>query len=162
MSTPLAGYETTIITRGEMTDEAVDKLLDKIITTIKNFGGELTHKEDWGKRKLAFTISKETRGRYSYLVYTGKNDLVHEIERNLRIHENVLRFLTVKLADEFDGSEFMKNHVPFAQRIRTAPARDRDRDRDRDFGGRDFGGRDYGDRGRDRDYGDRDRGRDRY
>ena len=43
--------------------------------------------EDWGRRKLAYPIQKETRGQYTYLVYTGTGDIVHEIERNLRLND---------------------------------------------------------------------------
>ena len=104
----LSGYETTFITRSEMTDDALRSLNERIGQIIGSFQGETVLAEDWGKRKLAYPITKETRGHYTYIVYTGKAGVVHEIERNLRLHENVLRFLTVNLANEFDASEFQK------------------------------------------------------
>ena len=102
------GYEVTFITRGEMTDQALKNLREKLEGITRNHGGDVVHSEDWGKRKLAYPISNESRGHYSYMVFTGDNKAVAEIERNLRIQEQVMRFLTVKLGEEFDSAEFKK------------------------------------------------------
>ncbi len=107
----MAGYETTWITRSELSDEGLKTLQDRISQVVTSFQGELVLTEDWGKRKLAYPIEKETRGQYTYLVYTGKPGIVHEIERNLRLHDHVLRFLTVNLENEFDGAEFQKRRA---------------------------------------------------
>ncbi len=104
----LPGYETVFITRVDLTDEGLKTLKDRIIAIIGNYKGELVYQEDWGKRKLAYPIHKETRGHYTYLVYTGTGDVVAEIERNLRLHDHVVRFLTVNLAKEFDQEVFHK------------------------------------------------------
>ncbi len=104
----LPGYETTLITRAEMTDSAVQQLRDKLTAIVGEFGGKVVITEDWGKRKLAYPIQKEQRGQYTYVVYTGKQGVVHEIERNLRIHEHVLRFLSVSLGTYFDGEAYAK------------------------------------------------------
>jgi small subunit ribosomal protein S6 len=107
----LAGYETTFITRSEMTDDALKALQERLIHVVGSFQGEVVLSEDWGKRKLAYTIQKETRGHYTYLVYSGKGEVVHEMERNLRLHEHVLRFLTVNLETEFDPEAFRKRRA---------------------------------------------------
>ncbi|MGK5090272.1 30S ribosomal protein S6 [Bdellovibrionota bacterium FG-2] len=107
----IPGYETTVITRAEMTDEGLKTLQEKIATIVTSFGGSVVLSEDWGKRKLAYTIQKETRGHYTFTVYSGKGGVVHEIERNLRIHDHVLRFLTVNLAEEFDAEIYRKSRV---------------------------------------------------
>lgn len=104
----LPGYETTFITRSELSDEALKAIQDRLNGVVAQYGGEVVLTEDWGKRKLAYTISKESRGQYTYLVYTGKGDVVHEMERNLRLNEHVLRFLTVNLESEFDPEKFRK------------------------------------------------------
>ena len=104
----LPGYETTIITRAEMSDEALKTLNERLKGVVDAYKGELVLSEDWGKRKLAYTIQKESRGQYTYMVYTGTGDIVHEMERNLRLHEHVLRFLTVNLEKEFDIEQFQK------------------------------------------------------
>jgi small subunit ribosomal protein S6 len=96
-----------------MTDEALKTLQDKVNGIIGNYAGEVVLTEDWGKRKLAYPITKETRGHYTYVVYTGKGDVVHEIERNLRLSEFVLRFLTVNLEKEFDAEAFRKSRSDY-------------------------------------------------
>jgi small subunit ribosomal protein S6 len=107
----IPGYETTVITRSELTDEALKALQERIKGVVASFSGEIVITEDWGKRKLAYPISKETRGHYTYVVYTGKGDVVHEVERNLRLHDHVLRFLTVNLEKEFDADKFTKRRA---------------------------------------------------
>jgi small subunit ribosomal protein S6 len=107
----LPGYETTVITRAEMSDDNLKALNEKITGIIGSFGGEIVTTEDWGKRKLSYPIQKETRAQYTYLVYTGRGEVVHEIERNLRLHDHVLRFLTVNLDKEFETEGFKKRRV---------------------------------------------------
>lgn len=107
----LPGYETTIITRSELADDALKALQEKLAGVVKAYGGELVLHEDWGRRKMAYSIQKEQRGHYTYMVYTGKGEVVGEIERNLRLNEHVLRFLSVNLANEFDGEAFKKRRT---------------------------------------------------
>jgi len=104
----IPGYETTFITKVDLSDDALKTLKDRLTGVVKSFGGELVYGEDWGKRKFAYPIQKEVRGHYTYLVYTGKGDVVAEIERNLRLNDTVLRFMSVNLAKEFDKDVFMK------------------------------------------------------
>lgn len=107
----IPGYETTFITRSEMSDEALKTLRDRLASVLGQFSGELVLSEDWGKRKLAYPISKEVRGHYTYMVYTGKGDVVHEVERNLRLNDQVLRFLSVNLEKEFNSEGFKKSRA---------------------------------------------------
>ena len=102
------GYETTIITKVELADDALKALKDRLNGVVKAYNGELVYGEDWGKRKFAYPIQKEVRGHYTYMVYTGKGDVVAELERNLRLNDQVLRFMTVNLAKEFDKEVFTK------------------------------------------------------
>jgi len=104
----IPGYETTFITRPELSDDGLKALGERVKGIVAEYGGEIVLTEDWGKRKLAYPMQKETRGHYTYVVYTGKGDIVHEIERNLRIHEHVLRFLSVNLEKEFEADTFRK------------------------------------------------------
>lgn len=105
---PIPGYETIFVSRSEYSDEGIKAIQDKIKAIVTEYSGESVHQEDWGRRKLAYPIQKETRGHYSYMVYSGKPGVVAEIERNLRISEHVLRFLTVNLESEFNGETFKK------------------------------------------------------
>src|SRR6185295_406489 len=58
-----------------------------------------------------YPIHNETRGHYTYVVYTGRGEIVHEIERNLRLNEHVRRFLSVNLEKEFDPAQFTKRRA---------------------------------------------------
>lgn len=107
----LPGYETTFITRSELSDDALKALQDRLTQVVGEYKGTVILNEDWGKKKLAYPIHKESRGHYTYLVYTGKGEIVHEMERNLRLHDHVLRFLTVNLEREFDAEVFTKRRA---------------------------------------------------
>lgn len=108
---PISGYETTYIVRSDLSDEALKTLQSKLESIVKDFQGESVLTEDWGRRKLAYPINKESKGHYLYFVYTGKGDVVHEVERNLRLHDRVLRFLSVTLGSEFDSAVFKKTRT---------------------------------------------------
>jgi small subunit ribosomal protein S6 len=114
MSSPeklIAGYETTFITRAEMTDDGLKTLRERLVSLIGTFDGELVEHEDWGKRRLAYPINKETRGHYTHLVYTGKAGVVSEVERTLRIQDHVMRYLTVQIESEFEKEEWQKQRA---------------------------------------------------
>ncbi len=152
----MPGYETTFITSPAMTDEALATLKTKVAGIITEYKGELVLTEDWGKRKLAYPIHNETRGHYTYIAYSGKPGVVTEIERNLRLNEFVVRFLTVKLDSEFVAEEFTKKRTDQLAAIKRREEerqarRDERRSRERgdDYGGG-YGGGGYGGGGRDR------------
>jgi small subunit ribosomal protein S6 len=108
------GYETTFIMRPDTTDAAHKNLMEKLKGIIQTHGGELSTVEDWGRRRLAFPIQKETKGLYTYLLYTGNNSLVAELERNMRINEQVIRFLSVKLGSDFEAAKHKRRAMPNA------------------------------------------------
>lgn len=108
----MIGYETTYITRPDVTEDGLKTFLEKIKGIIAAHGGQVVAVEDWGKRRLAYPIQKESRGYYTYLLYTGNNTLVAELERNLRINEQVLRFLSVKLGHDFDPAKIKRKPSP--------------------------------------------------
>jgi len=108
MAKKLTGYETTFITRIDQTEDQLKTLKEKLFAIVKDFGGELVYQEDWGKRKFSYPIQKEIRGQYTHFVYTGKSGVVAELERNLRLNEATLRFMTIVLMKEFDQEVYLK------------------------------------------------------
>lgn len=120
------GYETVFITRSSLSNEGLTALHEKIKNIIKQYEGEFVHIEDWGKKKLAYPISRETKGHYHYIVYTGKNNIVHEIERNLKIHEHVIRYLSVNLGEDFEA----KKHIEHRQDVHNSQKHREEKDRD--------------------------------
>ena len=93
-------YETTVVIRPDIGGDAVETTLDRVREVVKNGGGKLLAINHWGKKKLAYEIDKHTRGIYVHTHYLAGNTMVLELERNLRISDNVLRFLTVRMADK--------------------------------------------------------------
>jgi len=89
-------YESIFILRSTLNDEDVQKTVNKIEGVVKQ-GGELITTENWGKKRLAYEVMKEKKGIYVLLRFRAKGNLVAEIERNYRIDDNVIKFLTVKL-----------------------------------------------------------------
>ncbi|RME06466.1 MAG: 30S ribosomal protein S6 [Deltaproteobacteria bacterium] len=95
-------YETIFIVRPNVTDETLKEVCDKVIGVIRKMGGTVIEIEEWGKRKLAYRVKKHTKGFYYLLHYAGLQAIPLELERNLKIMEPVIRYLTVKLSDEID------------------------------------------------------------
>jgi small subunit ribosomal protein S6 len=96
---PAREYETIYVLRPDAGREASEKLSARVMDVISKQQGTLTRVENWGYRKLAYTVRKHNRGVYVYLKYVGDGGLVTELERNLRLQESVLKFQTVKVSD---------------------------------------------------------------
>jgi small subunit ribosomal protein S6 len=95
----LRRYETIFITHPELSEENHAELEKNLRSTITAMKGDAIKLEDWGSRKLGYEIGKNSRGRYFFLDYLAGSDLVREIERNLRLNDQVLKFQTVKVTD---------------------------------------------------------------
>lgn len=119
-SVTLNGYETTYIFSPEVADDLQQSFAEKLKGIVAQHSGAVVHTENWGRRRFAYPINKETRGSYYYMVYTGDSELVAEIERNMRINESILRFLTIGLGKDFKASEYKKKS-PNAAGEKTAP-----------------------------------------
>ena len=112
-------YESVFIARQDIATTQVDALGEQFTKIIEGLEGKVTKREYWGLRNLAFRIKKNRKGHYVLLNVDATAAAVNEMERNMRINEDVLRYLTVKV-EEHDP-----NQSPILQR-------DRERDRDRD------------------------------
>lgn len=95
-------YETTYILRPNLGEEQFSEIIERTNNIITGDGGAIINLERWGNRKLAYEIRKENLGQYVYLDYAAPGATIQEMERIFRIDDNVLRFLTVKLADSID------------------------------------------------------------
>ncbi|HEY2775354.1 MAG TPA: 30S ribosomal protein S6 [Candidatus Binatia bacterium] len=88
-------YETLVVLRTDLGTEA-DKLLSRFESVIVGEGGAVDEKRDWGVRDLAYSIGKQKQGHYHLFEYRAEPQAVKELERNLRIVEGVLRFVSVQ------------------------------------------------------------------
>ena len=95
-------YETIYILRADVDNAGAEKVVDRAKDVIARLEGTLTKLDNWGKRKLAYPIQKSNRGIFVYLKYVGYGDLVAELERNLRLLDEVVRFQTVLLREDID------------------------------------------------------------
>jgi small subunit ribosomal protein S6 len=135
----MALYENVFIARQDISASQVDTLADGFAAVIAEQGGQVTKREYWGLRNLSYRIKKNRKGHYVLFNIDAPAAAVTEMERTMRINEDVLRYLPIRV-DELEAgpSVVMQNR-----------GRGEERDRGR-RGGFGFGGG-YGDRDRDRD-----------
>ncbi|KAF0219511.1 MAG: small subunit ribosomal protein [Geobacteraceae bacterium] len=93
-------YETIFIVQPDLGDEDLKGLSAKVQEVIAGGKGNFKKLEDWGVRKLAYPISKFTRGRYYYLRFDADAALIAELERRFRLDDRVVRYQSVKLEKE--------------------------------------------------------------
>jgi len=89
-------YETTIILRPDLAQSDVEKLAGNFEDIIKA-GGKAIKKEFWGLRDLAYKINKSKKGHYIHFGFEANGPIISELKRKLRISEDVLRDLTIKV-----------------------------------------------------------------
>ena len=124
----MAFYESVYIARPDISSAQVEALTQRLTEIVESGGGRVTKNEYWGLKNLAYRIKKNRKGHYSLLNIDAPSAAVGEYERNMRISEDVLRYLTVRV-DELDDSPSI---------MMTRGSRDdRGRGRGRGFGGRD-------------------------
>lgn len=97
-------YETIYILRPNTPNEGVAEVNSRIKGIIENMGGKIIKVDNWGKRRLAYEVAKERKGIYLYWQYLAQPGVVEETERNLRMLDSVIRYLTVKVDDNIDVS----------------------------------------------------------
>ena len=90
-------YELMVIIQGDAGDEGVATLVDTIRGWIEGQNGNIVRIDNWGRRHLAYPINKQREGYYVLFTVDLLTAAVTELERNLRISEDVLRYLTVRL-----------------------------------------------------------------
>ena len=95
----MKGYETICILHPDLTDEEVQETLDRYCAILAENGGEVTRSDRWGLRKLAYKVQGNSRGHIVYILFSGSPGTVTELERNLRISDQNIRFMTVKVDD---------------------------------------------------------------
>ncbi|MDR2669564.1 MAG: 30S ribosomal protein S6 [Desulfovibrio sp.] len=92
-------FETLLLFSPELSSESRNATLAGFKDIIAREGGTLTAEDNWGMRDLAYPVKKQMRGWYTRLEYLAPPAAIAEFERNIRISEDVFKFLTVKLDD---------------------------------------------------------------
>ena len=93
----MALYESVIIGRQDLTPSQFETIIKKFISVIESLKGQIKKKENWGLRNLAYKINKNRKGHYVLLNIEGPPDAIVEYERLMRLDEDIIRFLTVKI-----------------------------------------------------------------
>src|SRR6516165_1130220 len=134
-------YEHVFLARQDVSAQQVEELSAQITGVIQQLGGKVTKLEQWGLRSLSYRVRKNRKAHFTFMNVDAPPAALNEVERQERLNEDVLRYLTIRVDEHEEGPSAM--------------LRKSDRDRDRDDRG---GG--FRDRDRDRDRGER-RPRDR-
>lgn len=98
----LREYESILILRPDLLDTGVESINNRVRDIIQNLGGKIINLENWGRRKLAYSMKKQSKGIYLYWLYLASPQVVEELGRNLKIMDTVLRSLTVKREENID------------------------------------------------------------
>lgn len=101
-------YETVFISDPDLKDQARSNLFDKVRNIIAKENGILLNFEEWGNKKLAYEIKKKLRGHYVCVTYGGTGELIKELERNFRLSDEVLKFMTLLLSDNVTVEQLEK------------------------------------------------------
>jgi small subunit ribosomal protein S6 len=97
-------YEHTFVTRQDISPQQVEDLARDLSTIIENMGGRIARAEYWGLRNLAFRVKNNRKGHYVLLNIDAPSDAVKEMERNIRLNDDVIRNMTVRVEEIEDGA----------------------------------------------------------
>src|SRR5256714_6271681 len=102
--TRLREYETIFLVRPDLAEDLVDKIVERMRAIVHRDGGKVIKVENWGKKKTAYEVKKNLRAIFVRFLYLGGTRAVAEFERNLRMTDDVLKYQSVKMADDVDAS----------------------------------------------------------
>lgn len=100
-------YESVFIARQDIASPQVETLAETFTKVIEDLGGRVTKRELWGLRTLSFRIKKNRKGHYVLLNIDAPPAAVHELERQMRINEDILRYLTIRVDELEEGPSAM-------------------------------------------------------
>ena len=93
-------YEELFIVKPDAPEEEVDGFVEQIKHVITNGKGTVDKADKWGVRKLAYRVAKYAEGNYILIQFTSSPDLVHEVERRMRVSDMVIKFITVRIDEK--------------------------------------------------------------
>ena len=106
----MALYESVIIGRQDLTPNQFEELVDDFIKIIESFNGSIKKRENWGLRNLAYKINKNRKGHYILLNIDSSSDAIVEYERLMRLNEDIIRFLTIRISSVNEKSSPLMNN----------------------------------------------------
>ncbi len=101
-------YETLYVLKPTLTDEETAANIAKIEEILVREGAEILATNKMGMRKLAYPVQKNERGVYTIVYFKAKGTVIHELERNLKFNEEVIKFLTVRYSNKKETAQYEK------------------------------------------------------
>ena len=105
----MALYESIIIGRQDLTLSQFEALIEEFVSVLKSQEGDIKKREYWGLRNLAYKINKNRKGHYTLLNIDAPTSAISEYERLMGLHEDIVRFLTIKIDVINEGPSPMMN-----------------------------------------------------
>ncbi|MDA7963395.1 30S ribosomal protein S6 [Ruegeria sp.] len=96
-------YEHVMIARQDLSNAQAESLVEHFGTVLSDNGGQLVDSEYWGVKTMAYKINKNRKGHYAFLKTDAPSGAVQEMERLMRLHDDVMRVLTIKVDGHEDG-----------------------------------------------------------
>ena len=103
----MPNYEHVFICRQDLTSVQAEALAEEFKGTLTENGGKVVESEYWGLRSIAYRMNKNRKGHYFMFKTTSDKKAVAEMERLMNIHEDIMRFLTIKVKEHKDGDSIM-------------------------------------------------------
>jgi small subunit ribosomal protein S6 len=103
-------YEIMFIIRPDVDEAETDKIVETFSGYVTAGGGSITSAEKWGRRRLAYTVNKFNDGIYILLIVDAPANAIAEIERRLRVSEQIIKFITVRMDEENKRVAKIKKH----------------------------------------------------
>ena len=92
----MSKYELALVVNAKIEDEAREAVVEKAKGYVARYGGTVTEVEEWGKKRLAYEVQKMREGFYYFIQFEADATCPAEVERHVRIMDNVMRYLVVK------------------------------------------------------------------
>ncbi len=125
-------YETLFIINPDLTEEDTAATVEKFAGILTDGGATMVKLDHWGRRRLAYEVKKFSKGYYVLFEYGASPEAVAEMERNFKIDERVIRFLTVKKEDVFDAEAVARAQAEAEAKAAARAAREQEESEDED------------------------------
>ena len=99
----MALYEHVMIARQDLSNAQAESLIEHFGTVLEDNNGKFVDTEYWGVKTMAYKINKNRKGHYAYLRSDAPSEAVQEMERLMRLHDDVMRVLTIKVDEHEEG-----------------------------------------------------------
>lgn len=107
----LKKYECIYVLRPDLTEDREQKVANRIQLLIESNSGKLMRIDDWGVRKTAYPMQKHSKAHYIQITYAGPAGIVAQLERILRMLDEVMKFHSIKIADQVESEELQQELV---------------------------------------------------